>query len=41
MSKLTHDEKIKLMSSLNWDYMDKYEDMLAVIEGRMFMQFEK
>jgi len=32
---LTYDEKINLMSSLNWDCIDKYEDMLAVIEGRL------
>jgi hypothetical protein len=32
---LTHKEKIKLMRSLNWDYLDKYEDMLAVIEGHL------
>jgi hypothetical protein len=30
---LTHNEKLDLMSSLNWDYLDKPEDMLAVIEG--------
>jgi len=23
------------MRSLNWDYLDKHEDMLAVIEGRL------
>jgi len=33
--KLSHDEKLKFMSSLNWDYLDKHEDMLAVIEGRL------
>jgi hypothetical protein len=32
---LTHDEKLKLMSNLNWDYLDTHEDMLAVIEGRL------
>jgi hypothetical protein len=32
---LTHEEKLKLMGSLNWDYLDKPEDMLAVIEGRL------
>ena len=32
---LSHEEKIKLMSSLNWDYLDKHEDMLEVIEGRL------
>ncbi len=35
MLKLSHKEKIDLMSSLNWDYLDTYEDMLSVIEGRM------
>jgi hypothetical protein len=35
MIHLTHDEKIQMMSSLNWDYLDNYEDMLAVIEGRL------
>ena len=35
MIELTRDEKLKLMSSLNWDYLDKHEDMLAVIEGRL------
>ena len=32
---LTREDKIKLMSSLNWDYLDKPDDMLAVIEGRL------
>ena len=35
MITLTHEEKLKLMGSLNWDYLDKHEDMLAVIEGRL------
>ena len=35
MLNLTYEEKIKLMSNLNWDYLDKHEDMLAVIEGRL------
>jgi len=35
MIHLSHDEKIQMMSSLNWDYLDKHEDMLAVIEGRL------
>ena len=35
MLHLSYDEKIKLMSALNWDCLDKYEDMLAVIEGRL------
>jgi hypothetical protein len=30
---LTRKEKLDLMPSLNWDYLDKPEDMLAVIEG--------
>ena len=33
--KLSHEEKIELMSSLNWDYLDSYSDMLEVIEGRL------
>jgi len=32
---LSYDDKLELMSSLNWDYLDTYEDMLAVIEGRL------
>ena len=32
---LTYEEKLDLMKSLNWDYLDKHEDMLAVIEGRL------
>jgi len=35
MLQLTNDEKLKLMRNLNWDYLDKHEDMLAVIEGRL------
>ena len=35
MYTLTYEEKLKLMSILNWDYLDKHEDMLAVIEGRL------
>ena len=35
MLTLTHEEKLSLMRSLNWDYLDKHEDMLAVIEGRL------
>jgi len=30
---LNHEEKLKLMRSLNWEYLDTHEDMLAVIEG--------
>ena len=32
---LSHEEKLKLMGNLNWDYLDTHEDMLAVIEGRL------
>ena len=32
---LSYDDKLKLMRSLNWDYLDKHEDMLAVIEGQL------
>ena len=35
MLDLTNDKKIELMKSLNWDYLDKFEDMLDVIEGRL------
>jgi len=35
MMQLTYEEKINFMSSLNWDCIDKYDDMLAVIEGRL------
>ena len=35
MITLSHEEKISLMSSLNWDYLDTAEDMLAVIEGKL------
>ena len=35
MLQLSYEEKIELMGSLNWDYLDKHEDMLAVIEGRL------
>ena len=35
MLTLTHEEKLKFMRSLNWDYLDTHEDMLAVIEGRL------
>jgi len=35
MLQLSNDEKLKLMGNLNWDYLDKREDMLAVIENRM------
>ena len=34
MLNLTHDEKIELMRSLNWDTSDNFEAMLAVAEGR-------
>jgi hypothetical protein len=32
---LTHEEKIDMMRTLNWDYDVSPEDMLAVIEGRL------
>ena len=35
MKELSYKEKLELMGSLNWDYLDKPEDMLAVIEGRL------
>jgi hypothetical protein len=35
MINLTYEEKLNLMRSLNWDYLDKHEDMLAVIEGKL------
>jgi hypothetical protein len=35
MLTLSHEEKLDLMRSLNWDYLDTYDDMLAVIEGRL------
>jgi hypothetical protein len=30
MLQLSYEEKISLMGSLNWDYLDKYEDIFAV-----------
>jgi hypothetical protein len=35
MIKLSNEEKLNLMRNLNWDYLDKHEDMLAVIEGHL------
>ena len=35
MLQLSHDEKLQLMSALNWDYLDAHEDMLAVINGEL------
>ena len=35
MLELSYEEKIEIMRSLNWDTIDKPEDMLAVIEGRV------
>jgi hypothetical protein len=32
---LCHEEKIQMMRSLNWDYRDSPEDMLAVVERRL------
>jgi hypothetical protein len=34
MLTLTYGEKIRLMHTLNWDYLDNAEDMLSVIEGQ-------
>jgi hypothetical protein len=35
MITLSHEEKLRLMGNLNWDYLDTHDDMLAVIEGRL------
>ena len=35
MLELSYDEKIELMGSLNWDTLDKCENMLAIIEGHI------
>jgi len=35
MLQLSYDERMQLMSKLNWDHLDKYEDMLDVIDGRL------
>ena len=35
MLQLGFNEKLRLMKSLNWDYLDSHEDMLAVIEERL------
>jgi hypothetical protein len=35
MFNISYEEKLKLMSFLNWDYLDTAEDMLCVIEGRL------
>jgi uncharacterized protein (UPF0248 family) len=32
---LSHEEKIEMMRSLNWDYNVSPEDMLAVVEGKL------
>jgi hypothetical protein len=32
---LSREEKLDMMRTLNWDYLDKSEDMLAVIEGNL------
>lgn len=32
---LTKEKKLELVKSLNWDHLDKPEDMLAVVEGRL------
>ena len=33
MLQLSYDEKIELMESLNWDYLDSCDDMLAVSDS--------
>ena len=35
MITLSREEKLRLMRSLNWDYLVTPEDMLAVIEGKL------
>ena len=35
MIQLSREEKLQLMPSLNWDYLDAHEEMLEVIEGRL------
>jgi len=35
MIQLSYEDKLKLMDALNWDYMDKPEDMLDLIENRI------
>ena len=35
MISLTREEKLRLVRSLNWDYLDTPENMLAVVEGRI------
>ena len=35
MLNLSYDEKIEIMGLLNWDTLDKCEDMLKVIEGQI------
>ncbi|MDR0551107.1 MAG: hypothetical protein LBG72_03710 [Spirochaetaceae bacterium] len=35
MKPMSRKEKLELMKSLNWDYLDTPEDMLAVVEGRL------
>jgi len=35
MLQLSYNEKLEIMSSLNWDYLDKPEDMLAVVNGSL------
>jgi hypothetical protein len=32
---MSREEKLELLRSLNWDYLDTPEDMLAVVEGRL------
>ena len=33
--RLTYEDKIDIMKSLNWDYLDNPDDMLSVLEGRL------
>ena len=35
MLNLSYEDKLGFMRSLNWDYLDKHENMLAVIEGKL------
>jgi hypothetical protein len=35
MLNLSYDDKIELMKTINWDYLDTPEDMLLVIEGSL------
>jgi hypothetical protein len=35
MEPMSREEKLEIMNSINWDYLDTPEDMLAVAEGRL------